>query len=166
MSRRILTCRVKIAHATQEPMHMSASPWSIVRKGKNAVRVSYPAHTESLNNAQDMRGRGCSSSDDPHSWSSGLGRGEYLVEKQTNKQTNFVILIIACRAGVSKDRTSEETRQPLPFGISFWLAPSMSVYVSTSMMATFALAFALAFALQNTPALHASYTHRCMAPLT
>lgn len=159
MSRRILTCRVKIA--TQEPMHMSASPWIIVRKGKNAVRVSYPAYTESLNNAQDMRGRGCSSSD-PHSWSSGLGRGEYLVEKQTSKQINFVILIIACRAGVSKDRTSEETRQPLPFGISFWLAPSMSVYVSTSMMAT----FALAFALQNTPALHASYTHRCMAPLT
>lgn len=109
MSRRILTCRVKIA--TQEPMHMSASPWIIVRKGKNAVRVSYPAYTESLNNAQDMRGRGCSSSD-PHSWSSGLGRGEYLVEKQTNKQINFVILIIACRAGVSKDRTSEETRQP------------------------------------------------------
>ena len=157
MSRRILTCRVKIAHATQEPMHMSASPWIIVRNGKNAVRVSYPAHTESLNNPQDMRGRGCSSSD-PHSWSSGLGRGEYLVEKQTN----FVTLIVACRAGVSKDRTSEETRQPLPFGISFWLAPSMSVYVSTSMMAT----FALAFALQNTPALHASYTHRCMAPLT
>ena len=161
MSRRILTCRVKIAHATRAPMHMSASPWSIVRKGKNAVRVSYPAHTESLNNPQDMRGRGCSSSD-PHSWSSGLGRGEYLVEKQTNKQTNFVILIVACRAGVSKDRTSEETHQPLLFGISFWLAPSMSVYVSTSMMAT----FALAFALQNTPALHASYTHRCMAPLT
>lgn len=157
MSRRILTCRVKIAHATQEPMHMSASPWIIVRKGKNAVRVSYPTHRESLNNPQDMRGRGCSSSD-PHSWSSGLGRGEYLVEKQTN----FVTLIVACRAGVSKDRTSEETRQPLPFGISFWLAPSMSVYVSTSMMAT----FALAFALQNTPALHASYTHRCMAPLT
>lgn len=89
MSRRILTCRVKIAHVTQEPMHMSASPWIIVRKhwrkGKNAVRVSYPAYTESLNNPQDMIGRGCSSSN-PDSWSSGLGRREYLIEKQTNKQ--------------------------------------------------------------------------------
>ena len=28
----ILTCRVKIAHVTQEPMHMSASPWIVVRK--------------------------------------------------------------------------------------------------------------------------------------
>lgn len=45
------------AHATQEAMHMSASPWIIVRKGKNAVRVSYPAHTESLNNPPGYEGK-------------------------------------------------------------------------------------------------------------